>query len=318
MDSYAAFYQLIKDHDKITIWGHALPDGDCYGSQIGLRNLIRRTFPNKEVYAVGSGIPALFHLLGETDKVNEEQIKGSLAILVDVSCLRRVEDQRVHLASAFTKIDHHMLSENEEFSYPPFILEPERIAAAEIIADLAFQENMVFDQQAANALFLGMATDSGRFIFHGVTHHTHEVVKELEKFGLFKDKIFDIIYHEEPNEAKYKEYMRAHALLSGQVCYCVMKKEDYEKFGVVYERASAWVNCLAGKYDAPIYILCTEQPEGDIYRVELRSNKLYPVQPTAKSFGGGGHMYAAGMEIVHGDPRLETILDALNLVKRVE
>lgn len=107
MNDRAEIRKLIEEAEAITIWGHALPDGDCFGSQIGLRNLIKENFPSKRVYALGSGLPSLFSALGAMDNPSEEEIKRSLGILVDVSCLRRVEDQRVMLCHAYCKFDHH-------------------------------------------------------------------------------------------------------------------------------------------------------------------------------------------------------------------
>ena len=95
MNDRAKIRKLIEEAEAITIWGHGLPDGDCYGCQMGLKNLIKGNFPNKRVYAIGSGLPAFFPMMGAMDDPTDEEIKASLGILVDVSCLRRVEDQRV-------------------------------------------------------------------------------------------------------------------------------------------------------------------------------------------------------------------------------
>src|SRR5574344_380295 len=114
-------YQEIKANQIITIFGHGLPDGDCYGCQIGLRELLRNSFPDKEVYAVGSGLPSMLKRIAPMDQVSEEKIASSLAILVDVSCLRRVEDQRVLKAKSFAKFDHHMFNPGEGFPFPSYV-----------------------------------------------------------------------------------------------------------------------------------------------------------------------------------------------------
>ena len=49
------FFKLIEQYDTITIFGHIYPDGDCYGSEIGLRETLRHFYPNKKIYALGSG-----------------------------------------------------------------------------------------------------------------------------------------------------------------------------------------------------------------------------------------------------------------------
>ena len=105
--------QIIEANDSIVIFGHIFPDGDCYGSQIGLRELLRLNYPNKKVYAVGSGLRRFFGLMGEMDKVSDDVIKNSLAILVDGNDCSRMEDARVSTAKEFIKIDHHI--ENYRF-----------------------------------------------------------------------------------------------------------------------------------------------------------------------------------------------------------
>ena len=73
-------FEKIKGNDIITIFGHVKPDGDCYGSQIGLKNAILATFPNKQVYVLGTGLPKFFKRISPMDEVGDELIKKSLAI----------------------------------------------------------------------------------------------------------------------------------------------------------------------------------------------------------------------------------------------
>lgn len=315
MSSFQELYNIIVEHDVITLWGHALPDGDCYGSQVALRNLIKDTFPNKRVYACGSGLPAFFERLGEMDNPSEDEIRQSLAILVDVSCLNRVEKQEVRMCKDFIKFDHHCLNPgNEPFPWPNYV-DQQRIAATEIIADFGISQKMKFSKIAAEAIYLGMATDSGRFMYHGTTQHTFEIVAFLQKQGANLKEILDIAYYERKEIRQYKAHMKRHIHCKGNVDYCVMHPEDYEKFGVTFEEAGALANVVAGRHKKPIYLLATEDKPGS-YRVELRSNKCYPVHPTAVAFGGGGHRYASGCNIVDNKPALSDIIDALNTVQQ--
>ena len=317
MATFQELYQIILDHDVITIWGHTLPDGDCYGSQIALKNLILDTFPEKKVFACGSGLPSFFDRLGAMDHPSEEELKASLAILVDVSCLNRVELQEVRMCKDFIKFDHHCLNPgNEPFPWPNFV-DHERIAATEIIADFAIENNLKFSKISAEAIYLGMATDSGKFIYHGTTKHTFEIISFLQKQGANLKEVLDIAYYERKEVRQYKAYMKRHVHCRGNVDYCVMHPEDYNRFGVTYEEAGSYANVVAGRHRKPIYMLATEDCQGN-YRIELRSNKCYPVHGTAVQFGGGGHRYAAGCNIIDGKPTLDEIIDSLNLVKQEE
>lgn len=298
----------------ITIFGHAMPDGDCYGSQIGLKELLKANFPDKKVYAVGSGLPRLFDYMCPMDEVSEETIAESLAILVDVSCLRRVEDPRVYKAQNWIKFDHHCLNPGlEPFSWPHWVDE-ERIAAAEMIADFGFENGFKFNKLAATALYLGMMTDSGRFQFYGTTKHTLKLADKFVELGVDKEKLSDIVYAEDDTVKAYKAWMREAAQVDGKVTYLVVSRKDYQSRGLPYEKASEYVNALSGLNGSPMFALFCEDNHG-FFRVELRSNSRYPVQPVAKMFNGGGHRYAAGAELRHDGSNYLDIINALNKVE---
>lgn len=69
--------QTIEASDSIVIGGHFAPDGDCYGSQIGLKEAILANFPHKHVYVVGSGLTQFFLCLDQWMKL----VTKSLLIL---------------------------------------------------------------------------------------------------------------------------------------------------------------------------------------------------------------------------------------------
>ena len=90
---YKEIWDKISKTKIITIFGHVVPDGDCYGSILGLKNLIKANFPDKEVYALGTGLPKYFDLVGRMDEVDDTIIESSLALILDVANLARIEDQ---------------------------------------------------------------------------------------------------------------------------------------------------------------------------------------------------------------------------------
>ena len=100
--------EKVKDAKSIVVFGHENPDGDCYGSQVGLKEAILASWPDKKVYITGSGLPFLFSRLGEMDVVSDEIIENSLAFIVDFNIISRSEDKRISTAKEFVKIDHHI------------------------------------------------------------------------------------------------------------------------------------------------------------------------------------------------------------------
>ena len=315
-DNERAIYNRIQESPIITIWGHGLPDGDCYGCQIGLREILRANFPDKKVYAIGSGLPTLFKRLSPMDEVSDEEVKESLAILVDVSCLRRVEDQRVWTAKTFLKFDHHMANVEEPFDDLQ-IVDSKRVSCSEIIAEWAFSNDFIVPRLAAEALFTGIATDSGRFDFFGTTTKTFALVTKLFECGVVPDTLSSIVFADDPRIVCFRAYIIEHSKIEGRVAYCFITPEDYLPRGLTYEQASELVGVLAS-FRTDFYVLFCADLEGEI-RVELRSHAPYAVQPTAMKFGGGGHLYAAGCSLHKYEKNgYHDIINALNELEASE
>ncbi len=316
MGNFETLLEKIKRAKTITIWGHALPDGDCYGSQIGLREIIRDNFPGKEVYALGSGLPAFFKRISPMDEASEASIKESLAILVDVSCLRRVEDQRVCLAQDFMKFDHHDPNRaGESFPYPDFYVDNQKIACAEIIENFATQNRLNISKKAAEALYLGIVTDSGCFRFYGTNQQTREAVIRLMKIGAEPRSIRQIAFYESPKTKAFHRYLCSVVKRYKNITYVYLKAEDYLSRGMNYEEAGSMVNCIETVGNPDIYCLFTEDSKGEV-RGELRSDKGFPVQPTAILFHGGGHRFAAGTTTYSYEESMQ-VVEELSRVKRV-
>lgn len=300
---------IIKKYDSIVIFGHSLPDGDCYGSQIALREVLRIAYPQKKIFAIGSGLPVLFSRLGEMDVVSDETIRTSLAILVDFANFPLAEDTRILTAPAFVKIDHH--HENVAFDYPK-IMDHGVIATAELIARLAFENNIPLTKIAAEAIFLGIVTDSGRFLYAPTRKETFQIVATLYDAGLETKPLYDVIYQTEENQLKYKGFILSHYRKSPYgVVYCYVKKDDYLSLGLDFAFASSQVNTLANIKGSPIYALFTENENGGL-RVELRSNSV-PIREIAVKHGGGGHANASGVRMSKGgQDEAQRIVDDLD------
>lgn len=315
MNDPAEIKKLIEEAEAITIWGHGLPDGDCYGCQMGLKNLIKENFPDKRVYAIGSGLPAFFPMMGAMDDPTDEEIKASLGILVDVSCLRRVEDQRVMLCNDYCKFDHHTPNPGSEDFPFPCLVEPERVSCAEVIADYALSLGWHIGKEAAGPLYLGMATDSGKFVFPGTTKRTFELAAKLIESGADPKRILGLAFYESDEVKAYKSVMRENTKFRDGVSYCEMRPEQYEEFGLSFKDAGDLCNAISSVHKCNIYVLSTFDRNGTI-RVEMRSNRGYPVVDAAKSFGGGGHRFAAGINYPPAkDYDLMAIVDACSHVK---
>lgn len=286
-------YRLIKKNDIITLYGHINPDCDCYASTLALREIIKDNFKNKKVYALGYGSEQLYDRLTKYDEIDEDVIKQSLAIECDCSEIDRVNDQRIRLAKQIAKIDHHIESK-------PFIgvkwVDTDAVACAQMIAEFAFHYKLKVSKLAAELLYLGICTDSGRFRYAPTNAKTHLIVARLYELGIEIKSIFDILYQSDEKFVKYQALLVSKfERTKNNVIYCFADVKDYEKFGLTFDQISKNVNVIGNIRGCSIWCLFTRSPEDQI-RIEFRSSGPN-VQTVAKKYGGGGHAHAAGARL---------------------
>ena len=99
----------IREYDRIIISRHIRPDGDAVGSTQGLKEILRLTFPEKEIYLVSEDYSEYLSFLGEEDgQLDDELYRDALLIVLDTASVDRISNSKYHLAKEMIKIDHHI------------------------------------------------------------------------------------------------------------------------------------------------------------------------------------------------------------------
>ena len=284
----------IEKYNSIVIFGHINPDGDCYGSQVGLREIILALYPHKKVYLAGRGLPKFFKLLPPTDEISDEVIANSLAIIVDANDVSRLEDQRAEHALAFAKIDHHI--DTGSFKDGPSYVDTRANSACDIIAALAMECNIKLNRIGATALYMGILTDSARFQFVTDYESTFVRAKYLIDCGADTKAINEVLSRTDEKTLAAKGYILSHYQKTKEgVIYIVYDKETLKKLDLSANAASNMINLLGNVEGYPIWASFAEYEDGKV-RVELRSNGP-AIQPCAVRIGGGGHALASGAQL---------------------
>lgn len=304
--------EKIKEFNRIIIHMHIRPDGDCYGAGFGLKNIIKESFPEKDVYVVGESAEYV-DFVGTPDIIEDDMFKDALSIVVDTASKDRVSDQRFNLAKYVIKIDHHIpIEEYGDLIY----VDTTRPATAQIILEfyLQFQEELKLNMEAAKALYTGIVTDTGRFRFRSVTGDTFIAVAHLLNYGL--DFVDILTRLSQKSESLMK--LQGYVLLNFQktengVAYIKMTPDVIERFDVSLEEATSLVNELSTLEDCPVWILFAEY-ENNIVRARLRS-KGPAINELANKYNGGGHAQACGANLGTWDKTEELLKDADELVK---
>jgi phosphoesterase RecJ-like protein len=307
--SSIAVLNTIKKYQKITIFGHEDPDGDCYGSQVGLAEIIKTNFPTIDVRIVGSGLVEFFDVIRPMDEVDDDFIADSLAIMVDVSSFYRVEDQRVTKAKKILIMDHHI--KDKQIDVDEYI-NSNMVACAEVIATFAMTRKLKISKLAATALFLGIVTDSGRFRFPATTAATLSLASYLISLGVDFVKLYEILYQVDETIIATRMYIyTSYKRTKDGVLYLFFDQAKLKELKISSMQASSMVNVLAFSKSSPIWVFFVEEKDHKV-RVEFRSSAQLDVQHIARKYGGGGHAEAAGTKLLDGFAQADNILKDLN------
>ena len=299
----------IEKHDSIVIFGHANPDGDCYGSQIALRTIIKTQYPQKDVFAVGSGCPAFFALIGEMDKVSLETIQNSLAVVLDSNDLGRLEDKRSKEAKCFIKIDHHI--DTFHFNEGPAVIDPKATSTCELVYRLAKEANWKINEIAANALYLGVFTDSARFQYSDNYANTFAIAGDLCLLGAKPHGIVTILNTSQEKALTIRQFIYSHFVKDDGVIYVKATKKERDEIAVTTQQIVSCTGLISHIKGYPMWFVAVENDQGGM-QVEMRSEGIYEidVQKIAAYFGGGGHKYAAGFTVKKfSEDAIDVLLD---------
>ncbi len=296
----------IKEYDVITIFGHIFPDGDCYGSQLGLKYFIEENFKDKKVYALGSGFKKMFPLIGYMDEVSDEVINSSLAIVLDCSTADRVEDKRFNNAKEVIHIDHHVKSNSFcNISY----VDENAVSTTEILTNLFVFWNLKINKKSASSLMLGLITDGGRFLY-SPSASEFNVASILIKSGADLESIYDILYESDISDLDIKKLVYSSYNIRNGVVYTYFDNDTIKKYNKTVNITSQTVNYLSSIKNYPVWASFAQDENGFI-KCEFRCKKGYDVSKLAITHNGGGHICASGCT-------LSSFLEIEGVVKELE
>jgi len=282
----------IKEYDTIIIHRHIRPDGDCIGSQLGLKNMIKETFPHKKVYVVGEETLE-FYQLGKMDHIVDESYQNALVFLLDVANIERISDNRYKLGKELIKIDHHPKVETVcDLEW----IDTSYASCCEMITDFFLQESeLKLTLEGARALYYGIITDTNRFSTPVVSSRTLFLASRLLEFGFDIKEIYQSIYDEALNITRLKGYVATHFICTKNgLGYIKIDKKTCEKFLVDANVSNVLVNTLANTSLVKIWFVAIFDQRTNYIRISLRSKKL-SINQFAEKYGGGGHKNASGI-----------------------
>lgn len=295
------FAQLLRDlaGKKIAVIAHARPDGDCVGSQIALARVLV-ALGHDVVCGNPDAVPRrLDFVVGDMRVVRAENLPADYATAIYVDCAdqaRAGEKFKARFPAPFANIDHHL--SNAGYAGHNFI-DSDSAATAEILAGLFLDQDLSIDAQTAQALYTGIATDTGQFRFASTTRRTFHIVSELMARGARPAVAAAELYERESAE-KLRLLQRFLASLhyecGGRVCIGVLPDGIYKETGATVEDTEGLVDYARSIEGVDIGVLIEEQ--AGAIKASLRAkDPVCRVDKVAALFGGGGHACAAGLNV---------------------
>ena len=303
-------YKAIKNHNDIVIVRHISPDPDAICSQIALRDAIRKTFPKKNVYAVGASV-SKFKKFGNLDKLDESSLNNPLLIVLDVPNILRIDGVDFNLYKDVIKIDHHPF---EDKMGDIECVDERACSTCELIGYLVLNSKLVLDEEVAKNLFLGIVSDSDRFLLSYTRKSVFNLVYELiDRTNLDFNPLYPLLYQRPLNEVKFYGYLAENIKLTENgLGYIIIDMDTLKKYGVDTATPSNMINDFNYIKELLAWVFVTYDERNELYKFNIRSRGPI-VNEVASKYNGGGHKFACGIKTT--DKReIENVLKDLDKV----
>ena len=279
---------------KIVLCCHVSPDGDTLGSALGLARLLEQK--GKEVIVfVDDDINKSLNFIPGIEKVQRPEagviVEADLFVVVDASSFDRVGIcNEVVKAPVLLNIDHHI--SNTEFA-DYLYLDAEAAAAGEIMCDLFESMGWEYDEAIAIDFYTAITTDCGSFRYSNTTSKTMQRAAKLLDYGVKPNEISDMldIRSRKTTELLAKVLPSLTFDYEGKVAHLTITNDLYDKEA----QTDSFVNYPRYIEGVEVAIMF-KAVEPEVTRVSMRSSNV-DVAKIALSFGGGGHIRAAGCTI---------------------
>ena len=297
-DDLGRAVEVIREADCLALACHVSPDGDALGSLMAMHHLCRANGkPSVASWSNPFVVAPHYTFLPGLDlatKPEDFPDRPDVMITFDCGSIERLGDLKrpAQAAGELIVLDHH--ATNDRYGTIN-VIHPDSAATAVVVRDVARELGWELNRDAAECLYTGLVTDTGRFQYNNTTPSVFALAEELASFDLPIAAITRQLF--EQHRFAYLQLVGAclsRAVLDRELRFVAtwVTRFDLDGFGVDVEEAEGLIDLVRRTAEAEVSCVCKEVPEG--VRVSLRSISQVDVGAIAMKFGGGGHKFASG------------------------
>ena len=286
----------LKGAHTVGITGHIRPDGDCVGSTLALYNYLKKNVADIDVSVyLEQPKEGFSYLSGYSDIKNEleENKKFDAFVVLDCSSIDRIEPfiKGFENADKTICIDHHI--SNGSFADVNEV-KSDASSACEVLYDTLDADKV--DKSVAECIYTGIIHDTGVFKYSCTSAHTMEIAGKMMELGIDYSDIIDNSFYKKTyvqNQILGRALLESVLFYDGRCIFSSVTKDEMDFYGVTGKELGGIIEQLRLTDGVEVAIFLYESGDNE-YKVSLRSKKEIDVSRIAVSFGGGGHIRAAG------------------------
>lgn len=298
----------IEKYQTVIIQRHRNADPDAIGTQIGLAQLLRISYPHKTIYTVGEE-EAIFDWIGKMQIIEKLTYSNALVIVVDTPNRDRISGSHYFLGAQIIKIDHHV--NIDSFADLNWTDESFSSASEMIYYLVAHSKNRLkLDKNSARCLYAGIVGDTGRFLYDDTSSYTFFVASKLLGYGFDAPTVNRFEEDISPKVAKLMAYILQNVtILNSGLAYIILKQPMLQKLVLSSGEVDTIIPVIGKIATVKIWAIFREN-KNHTYHANLRS-KGVAVYEIAKKHQGGDHPLSSGAD-AKNEAEVKQIIEELN------